>query len=251
MIHKFSFLKIIAAGIAFAFMASLPVNAASEKNINSIIKSLAPIDGQVVTKGYGGKRKRKRIDDVEVILDYEYSIDIEIYFPFDSARLTGKARRQLNVLGRALTSPELRSFRYLLAGHTDARGTRRYNKDLSERRAAAAKHYLIDRFDINPRRLLSVGWGEDDLKSPRYPSAAINRRVQVIMILPDDMGENDRYVPLRDMPKLSYRAAPANGDLTVCTRVELMDLDDFHRRPGIDCIVPEGWNAAGITTTGN
>jgi len=246
MTHKRTFLKMFAAGLALAFMAgaTTSVATAGEKNINSIIKSLAPIDGQKVTRGYGGKRKTRRIDDVDVVLDYEYSIDIEIYFPYDSARLTGKARRQLNILGRALNSPELRSYRYLLAGHTDARGTRAYNKDLSERRAAAAKYYLIDRFAINPRRLLSVGWGEDDLKSPNYPAAAINRRVQVIMVLPDDRGENDTYTPKRDMTKLSTRTVPANGELPVCTKVELMDLDDFHRRPGVDCVAPQGWESA-------
>ena len=248
--RKFSYLKLIVAGLAFAFMASAPVNAASERNINSIIKSLAPIEGQVITKGYGGKRKTKRIDDTDVILNYEYSIDIEIYFPFDSARLTRKARRQLNVLGQALTSPELRSYRYLLAGHTDAKGTRAYNRALSKRRAAAARDYLIDEFAINPRRLLSVGWGEDELKSPRYPNAAINRRVQVIMILPDDMGSNDIYVPDGNTPTVTTRVI-TNGDLPVCTRVEMMDLDDFNRRPGLDCIAPNGWDAAGVAAQSN
>jgi len=248
--HKISFLKLLVTGLAFAFMASTSANAASERSINSIIKSLAPIDGQVITKGYGGKRKTKRIDDRDVILNYEYTIDIEIYFPFDSARLTGKARRQLNILGRALTSPELRSYRYLLAGHTDAKGTRAYNRALSRRRAAAARDYLIDEFAINPRRLLSVGWGEDELKSPRYPHAAINRRVQVIMIDPDDMGYNEYDLPDVDTSKVTTRVI-TNGDLPVCTRVEMMDLDDFHRRPGLDCIAPDGWETAGVRTQGD
>ena len=42
----------------------------------------------------------------------------------------------------------------------DSRGTDAYNQALSERRAYAVRDYLIDKKDIDPRRVTAVGYGE-------------------------------------------------------------------------------------------
>ena len=225
-----SMIKTVVAGLILVCLAAVSANAASENSVNSIIKSLAPIAGQKITKGYNGGGKKTRIEGRDVILNYDYAVDMEIYFPFDSARLTAKARRQLAALGMALSSEKLRPFRYLLVGHTDARGRAAYNKDLSRRRAAAVKRFLIENYAISPRRLLSVGWGEERLKTPDYPNAAINRRVQVIMILPDQSSLDYRYRPVRTAEIDLY-----NPMLPLCNQVEVLDMDDFHRRPGLEC----------------
>jgi len=74
------------------------------------------------------------------------------------------------------------SYRYLVAGHTDAVGTANYNRKLSEQRARAVRAYLLQNFPINPDRLISVGFGDNRLKSPETPKAAINRRVEIALI---------------------------------------------------------------------
>jgi len=109
-------------------------------------------------------------------------MDFEVYFPFDSAELTPHARQQLRALGHALASPELRLYRYLIAGHTDAVGQPAYNLSLSERRAAAVRAFLTETFAISPDRLVSVGFGQERLKLPAEPRAAVNRRVEVLLI---------------------------------------------------------------------
>jgi len=48
--------------------------------------------------------------------------------------------------------------------------------------AAAVLRYLVETFPIDPDRLLSVGFGQSRLRSPADAHAAINRRVEVLLI---------------------------------------------------------------------
>jgi OmpA-OmpF porin, OOP family len=117
-----------------------------------------------------------------ILVDTSYAMDFEVYFPFDSEELTPRDRVELLALGQALASPELRPYRYLIAGHTDGVGQPAYNQTLSERRAAAVRVFLTETFPIAPDRLFSVGFGQERLKLPGEPRAAINRRVEVLLI---------------------------------------------------------------------
>ncbi len=108
------------------------------------------------------------------------SIDLEIYFDTGSAEILPRSREQLIALGSALMDPRLAAQHFLVAGHTDARGTDLYNRDLSDRRAAAVRAFLIQQFPILPTSIQIVGYGEDYLRDPANPDAAINRRVQIV-----------------------------------------------------------------------
>jgi outer membrane protein OmpA-like peptidoglycan-associated protein len=253
--------RLLGSGLVALLLAvlwTLPSVAKSEKAVNDIIKSLAPIKGQRVSPGYG-QRKRERIDDDYVEVIYDYAVDLEVFFRYDSAQLTRQARRQLDALGWALTSENLEPYRYLIAGHTDAKGSRQYNRKLSWRRALAVKRYLVRNYDIPRWRLRAVGWGESRLKNPRRPNSAINRRVEVVMIAPpyDALGQRDRS---RDDPQdedlsrydgsgddgvagavVDEDRETDNGRLPPCRPGDLMNLDDYHRKPGVECEAPLGW----------
>ena len=47
-----------------------------------------------------------------------------------------------------------------IEGHTDSRGGDRYNQRLSEKRANSVREHLIERHDVDPDRLQSIGYGE-------------------------------------------------------------------------------------------
>ena len=113
------------------------------------------------------------------------SINLHISFAFDSDRLDTDALLTLDNLGRALAEPQLSDYRFMIAGHTDAKGTDEYNQDLSERRAASVKAYLIEKHGIPVPRLATSGHGESQLLEPSRPEDGINRRVQVINISED------------------------------------------------------------------
>ncbi|HXW26033.1 MAG TPA: OmpA family protein [Xanthobacteraceae bacterium] len=116
---------------------------------------------------------------VEMSKDWK-SIDLEIVFDYNSAKITGKAEAQLNELGEALRSPRLRNAVVVLGGHTDAKGGEVYNQELSDRRAVAVKRYLVEKFNLSPENLTTVGYGKRHLKDPANPLGAENRRVQIL-----------------------------------------------------------------------
>jgi len=107
------------------------------------------------------------------------SIDLEINFEFDSARIGRAAMSQVDELGKALTDATLKGNTFVLAGYADKKGRASYNQDLSERRADAVKRYLVEKFEIPASNLVTVGYGSTHLKNPKDPFAAENRRVAV------------------------------------------------------------------------
>ncbi|MBC8013736.1 MAG: OmpA family protein [Methyloceanibacter sp.] len=76
---------------------------------------------------------------------------------------------------------------FLVAGHTDAKGSDGYNLDLSDRRAKSVLRFLIEEFDIDPKQLVAVSFGEEQLKNDEDPRAAENRRVQVVNVASKDV----------------------------------------------------------------
>lgn len=108
------------------------------------------------------------------------SVDIEINFDYRSAKIGPAAVPSVTALGKALTNPELKGSTFILAGHTDAKGSVPANQDLSEKRADSIKQYLVGHFKIPASTLVTVGYGKTKLKNESDPFAGENRRVQVV-----------------------------------------------------------------------
>jgi outer membrane protein OmpA-like peptidoglycan-associated protein len=105
-------------------------------------------------------------------------IDLNIPFDYNSSELRAQAAAQLKELRSALTSEGLRRDRFMVAGHTDAKGSAQYNQQLSMRRAEAVKRYLVDN-GIAADRLEAVGYGAEHLALPDRPEDPSNRRVEI------------------------------------------------------------------------
>ena len=105
------------------------------------------------------------------------SLSIPVRFGFDSAEIADSARPQLDALaaGIKLLPP---GQTVVVEGHTDGVGSDDYNKQLSQRRAAAVKQYLVRVHGIEEQRLKEVGLGEQRPIEGADPNAAQNRRVQ-------------------------------------------------------------------------
>jgi len=110
------------------------------------------------------------------------SVNLYVNFAYNSADLTSDARITLDRLGTALRDQRLAAFSFLIAGHTDAKGSGEFNQKLSERRAEAVSHYLVTQFGIAPARLSAKGYGKSQLLDPANPEDGVNRRVQVINV---------------------------------------------------------------------
>jgi len=90
--------------------------------------------------------------DKEIILN-------DIYYDYDKWEIRTDAKPALDSLQAILTlNPGIS---ILLGSHTDCRGEVDYNLDLSQKRAASAKSYLLSE-GISASRMKSVGYGESN-----------------------------------------------------------------------------------------
>ncbi|WP_437396065.1 OmpA family protein [Flagellimonas lutimaris] len=130
-------------------------------------------------------KKLVRIDDEKAIVDiFEPS---DVYFNFDSYKITSRSAQELDKLIAVLKENKELSLR--IESHTDAIGSKAYNKYLSDKRAKATKAYIVSE-GIDPSRVLSaVGFGEERLLnncSDGKPCAPdqhrLNRRSEFILV---------------------------------------------------------------------
>lgn len=110
------------------------------------------------------------------------SLNLTINFAFGSSELTPKSRAALDALAVAMNAAQLGEYGFLVAGHTDAKGSNSFNDALSLRRASSVVAYLSLYGGVDPRRLVPYGYGENALKDPDYPESEVNRRVQFVTI---------------------------------------------------------------------
>jgi len=106
-----------------------------------------------------------------------------IYFDFDRSSIRTSERSKLDAIAKILKSkPETK---IQIEGHCDERGTEEYNRALGERRALAAREYLI-RSGISADRIFTISYGEDKPADPGHNEEAWakNRRDEFILLLP-------------------------------------------------------------------
>jgi outer membrane protein OmpA-like peptidoglycan-associated protein len=137
--------------------------------------------GPPMSSALGSEQAAKRADSRGVP-----SVDLEIFFAYKSTEITPEAAAALVPLGRALGDPRLAGDTFLIAGHSDGKGSADYNVDLSQKRADAVRLYLISKFGIGPERLIATGMGAKHLKNTSDPRAAENRRVQIVNVSPGE-----------------------------------------------------------------
>lgn len=109
------------------------------------------------------------------------SLTLAIAFDPNSARVRPESGPLLGHLVAAMLSPELKSARFVIEGHTDARGSPDANQRLSQQRADEVRLYLVA-LGVHPSRLRAVGKGSSDPVNPLDPLAADNRRVRVVTL---------------------------------------------------------------------
>ncbi|MDB5948452.1 MAG: OmpA family protein [Massilia sp.] len=108
------------------------------------------------------------------------SASLLITFETNSAALTARAKRILDVVGDALASDKLGSFRFGIEGYADPRGVSAVNLKLSQARAESVRDYLVASKHIDRARLEPVGKGDQELLNKANPIAPENRRVTIV-----------------------------------------------------------------------
>jgi outer membrane protein OmpA-like peptidoglycan-associated protein len=140
-----------------------------DASVGEMVERLAPQPGGATTRSLRNLVPQKR------------ELDLVVQFDFDSARLQAVSRPLLQNLADALATPRLSGTRFLVQGHTDAKGTAAYNDALSARRAQAVADFLQSK-GIQADRLKTEGKGFSELLLRDQPEAPENRRVRIVAI---------------------------------------------------------------------
>jgi len=109
-----------------------------------------------------------------------------IYYDYNSDDIKMGAAKELDQLATIMLDNN--DIKILLSAHTDARGQRAYNQALSERRALAAKNYLV-RKGVTQSNIRTIGFGESKLRNHCKDSVkcseaehVYNRRTEVTVL---------------------------------------------------------------------
>jgi OOP family OmpA-OmpF porin len=103
----------------------------------------------------------------------------DIYFDHDKFELKGKAKEDVDQLGKFLKDNP-KAF-VVLQGFTDSQGTQEYNVNLSRQRTETVANYLMKNFKVDAGRVVASWYGEANpvASNATDDDRAKNRRVEV------------------------------------------------------------------------
>ena len=107
-----------------------------------------------------------------------------IYYDFDRSAIQPSEQPKLDAVATYLKNTP--GVQLLIEGHCDERGTEEYNRSLGERRAIAAREYLIQKHQIPSNRITTSSLGEDRPASLEKTEEAYarNRRGEFVILQP-------------------------------------------------------------------
>ncbi|WP_332877346.1 OmpA family protein [Massilia sp. S19_KUP03_FR1] len=164
----------VAASIP-ALAQEAPLLAEGKVTQDSLIDALTPAPAPLRTRSIRVLR-----DSAPAAPARRASASLLITFETNSAELTAQAKRALDVVGGALGSDKLASFRFGIEGYADPRGQSARNLKLSQMRAESVRDYLVAAHHIDRARLEPVGKGDVDVLNKSDLSAPENRRVTLV-----------------------------------------------------------------------
>jgi peptidoglycan-associated lipoprotein len=107
-----------------------------------------------------------------------------VYFEYDRSAIKPSEQSKLDSIATFLKSTP--GVQLLVEGHCDERGTEEYNRALGERRAIAAREYLLQKHGISSELVTTASFGEDKPASLEKTEEAYakNRRDEFIVLRP-------------------------------------------------------------------
>ncbi len=107
------------------------------------------------------------------------------YFASNSVQFSGQAKKDVDSFLSDLKgqSDDGSNLMFVVSGYTDSAGSPSYNYELSRRRAESIAAYLVAEKNIDPTRVMAVGYGERTPVGDNQTEAgrAKNRRVEILV----------------------------------------------------------------------
>ncbi|QPC42048.1 OmpA family protein [Kaustia mangrovi] len=136
-----------------------------------------------------GRATRSGLEVTETDAGTLVTVPGDVLFDFDRSDIRADAEPVLEQLA-AMISDTDEIARVDITGHTDSKGSDTYNQTLSERRAEAARGYLVDELGLDDGLFATDGRGESDPVAPNsHPDGSDNpagrqrnRRIEILLV---------------------------------------------------------------------
>ena len=132
----------------------------------------AILDQQAQAKALEEQAKINKTEEVEV--------QDRVFFGYDSAELSDDAKKILDTQAEWLKSDP--AINVTIEGHCDERGTREYNIALGDKRAAAAKNYLV-KSGVDGARIKTVSYGKERLAYFGSNEATVSKNRRAVTVV--------------------------------------------------------------------
>ena len=145
-----------------------------------------------IAKGIKAKSEKikaalKDLGAKETKTEFQIRLSGDILFDFDKCNIRPVAEETLKKVGEVIKGSG--STQVVISGHTDSKGSEKYNQYLSEKRAESVKNWLIKNTGVDERYIETTGWGESKPAGPNAnPDGSDNpegrqknRRVEIIV----------------------------------------------------------------------
>jgi OmpA-OmpF porin, OOP family len=111
--------------------------------------------------------------------NYHAVTETAVLFGFAKAELTRKDRDELDAIGGQI--PNVKDYIVQIEGRTDSIGSKDYNYQLSQRRAAVVTQYLAAKYGVPAYKIYLIGLGKDAPvdNNHTHEGRAENRRVDI------------------------------------------------------------------------
>jgi len=137
---------------------------------------------QTADKGVSeATQAQQEIDHIDA---YQQVKTETVLFHLNSSDLTDEGKQKLDTLAQNL--PSMKHYVVDVKGFTDKTGSKRYNLELSERRADAVVRYLTENAHVPLVKIHVLGYGVDDPVADNHSrdGRKQNRRVEVEIMTP-------------------------------------------------------------------
>lgn len=141
----------------------------------------APTDGGLTgSSGNGGYESGSNYGGVSGMSELAPGVNDRVFFGYDSSAIDSMSQDTLS--RQAAWLQQNPGITITVEGHCDERGTREYNIALGERRAYAAKKYLISQ-GVSPNRVSTISYGKERpaVAGSNADSWAQNRRAVTVV----------------------------------------------------------------------
>ena len=155
-------------------------DSASDSASSSASSASASSSGSSSSSDTSASSSSSSSDDAMTPAEKLARVGNTVYFDFDSAALSYDAQVTLSrQLAFLQLNPEAV---VVIEGHADERGTREYNLALGDRRASAARDYLLAK-GIDAARIRTVSYGKERpaMSGSNETSWAKNRRAATVL----------------------------------------------------------------------